>query len=218
MVPLESNGLRLDTRIAKYHGDQVEIEHDHMIGDQPGKVRLLAFRNKEVMGNYTDAFAYAAAHGGTPDVALVRKENIKTGYGINLEQSLRTDVGVFARAGWNDGKTETYSFAEIERSLSAGVAVKGDSWHREKDTVGFALIQNGLSKAHQDYLSAGGLGVFLGDGRLNYRPERILEAYYNWNLFKEVSLMADLQHLDNPGYNADRGPVWIGSLRLHAEF
>jgi len=218
MVPLESNGQRLDTRIAKYHSDQVELEHDHVIGGQPGKVRLLAFRSKEIMGSFSDALAYAALNGGTPDVALVRKERIKYGFGINLEQSLGSDIGVFARLSRNDGKTETYSFSEIERSATAGVSVKGSRWHRDNDTVGFAVIQNGLSKAHQEYLAAGGLGVFIGDGQLNYRPERIMEAYYSYSLSKAVSLTADVQRFYNPAYNADRGPVTVGSLRLHAEF
>jgi len=218
MVPLESNGQRLDTRITKFHADQIELEHDHTISGQPGKIRVLAFRNKEFMGSFSDALAYAAAHGGTPDVAQVRKASVKQGYGINLEQSLSSDLGFFTRASWNDGKTETFSFTEIERSVSTGLALKGSSWHRDNDTVGVAFIQNGLSKAHQDYLAAGGLGVFIGDGRLNYQPERILEAYYNFSLRKGMSLTADLQRICNPAYNADRGPVLVGSLRLHAEF
>ncbi|WP_250637115.1 carbohydrate porin [Collimonas arenae] len=170
------------------------------------------------MGSFSDALAYAAAQGGTPDVAQVRKASVKQGYGINLEQSLSSDLGFFTRASWNDGKTETFSFTEIERSVSTGLALKGSSWHRDNDTVGVSFIQNGLSKAHQDYLAAGGLGVFIGDGRLNYQPERILEAYYNFSLRKGISLTADLQRICNPAYNADRGPVLIGSLRLHAEF
>ncbi|AMP08461.1 carbohydrate-selective porin, OprB family protein [Collimonas arenae] len=218
MVPLESNGQRLDTRITKFHADQIELEHDHTISGQPGKIRVLAFRNKEFMGSFSDALAYAAAQGGTPDVAQVRKASVKQGYGINLEQSLSSDLGFFTRASWNDGKTETFSFTEIERSVSTGLALKGSSWHRDNDTVGVSFIQNGLSKAHQDYLAAGGLGVFIGDGRLNYQPERILEAYYNFSLRKGISLTADLQRICNPAYNADRGPVLIGSLRLHAEF
>jgi len=218
MVPLESNGQRLNTQLTKYHSDQIELEHDHVIGAQPGKVRLLVFRNKEVMGSFSDALAYAALNGGTPDVALVRKGQVKYGYGINLEQSLSDSLGVFAKASRNDGKTETYSFSEVERSVSVGMALKGASWHRENDTFGLALIQNGLSKARQEYLAAGGLGVFMGDGQLNYRPERILEAYYSFGVAKGVSLTADLQRFYNPAYNADRGPVTVASLRLHAEF
>jgi high affinity Mn2+ porin len=222
MVPLQSNGLTLDTRIGKYHGDQFEIEHSQTIGSQPGKIRFLVFRNKENMGSFADAIAYAQANGGTPDVADVRKDSVKIGYGLNLEQALRSDVGLFARASWNDGSTETYSFAEIENSMSTGIAVNGDSWDRSNDTFGLAVAQNGLNKQHREYLALGGLGTFIGDGQINYRPERIAEAYYNMSLYKKadkrVALMAGIQHINNPAYNADRGPVNVATMRLHTEF
>lgn len=218
MVPRQSNGLALDMKIGKHYGDQLELEHGHNLADQPGKVRLLAFRNRAVMGSYADSVAFAQTHGGTPDVGNVRKESIKYGLGLSLEQSLRSDVGIFARASWADGKTETYSFTEIENSLSAGVAVKGDSWSRPNDTLGLAGAQNGLNKDHQNYLSRGGLGAFIGDGTLNYRPERILEAHYNIKVLKTSSVMVGFQKIFNPAYNADRGPVSIGTLRLHTEF
>lgn len=216
MGPKQSNGQPLNMRLAKLYGDQIEIERDYTLGSQSGKVRLMAFRNKEVMGNFSDAIA--AADGGIPSVADVRKAQTKVGYGLSIEHALRADVGLFARASWNDGKTETYSFAEIERSISAGVSVKGDSWGRSKDTFGFAVAQNWLSKAHQDYLALGGLGAFIGDGQLNYKPEKIMETYYNINLHKDTWLMLGYQRIANPAYNADRGPVNVGTVRVHAEF
>ncbi|KAF3996341.1 carbohydrate porin [Glaciimonas immobilis] len=218
MGPDESNGLRLDTRLTQHYGDQVEVEHAHLIAGQVGKVKLLAFRNREVMGGFGDAIAYARLNGGTPDVANVRKESAKLGYGISLEQSLRSDVGLFARASWADGKTETYSFTEIENSISTGVVVKGERWGRAKDTFGLAVAQNGLNKTHRDYLALGGLGAFIGDGKINYRPERIIEAYYNMNVFQQTSVMVGFQHIVNPAYNADRGPVNVVTLRAHTEF
>jgi carbohydrate-selective porin OprB len=148
----------------------------------------------------------------------VRKESIKHGFGVGLEQNLTPDIGVFARAGWNDGATEAYAFAEIERTLSGGAVFKGTPWGRPDDVLGLALARNGLSAAHRDYLAAGGVGAFIGDGRLNYRPETALEAYYNIRLAKHVSATMDIQRIANPAYNADRGPVTVGSIRLHAEF
>lgn len=216
--PLESNGLPLDHNIMKHHGDQFEVEHSHTIDDQAGKVRILAFRNQAVMGSFADAIAYANVHGDVPEVTNVRKENSKIGYGISLEQNLRSDVGVFARANWADGKTETYSFTEIENSMSIGTLIKGERWGRAKDTFGLAVAQNGLNANHREYLKLGGLGAFIGDGQLNYRPERIAEAYYNIGLCKNAWLTFDLQHINNPAYNADRGPVDFGAVRLHTEF
>jgi high affinity Mn2+ porin len=216
--PLESNGLPLDHNILKHYGDQLEVEHSHSIDDQAGKVRLLAFHNQAVMGSFADAITYANIHGGVPDVANVRKENSKIGYGISLEQNLGSDVGVFARVNWADGKTETYSFTEIENSMSIGAIVKGARWGRGQDTVGLAVAQNGLNKTHREYLKAGGLGAFIGDGQLNYRPERIAEVYYNIGLCKNAWLAFGLQNINNPAYNADRGPVNFGTVRLHTEF
>lgn len=218
MVPFESNGQQLDTRIFKHYGDQVELEHAYIVSGQRGKLRLLGFRNKAFMGGFRDALVNAPNNNGMPDVALVRKERVKYGFGINIEQSVAADIGIFGRASWNDGASEAYSFTEIDNSVSTGVAVTGSRWGRDNDMLGLALVQNGLSKAHIDYLSAGGLGFFIGDGRLNYRPEQIMEAYYSFNLVKNTSLMFDLQHFRNPAYNADRGPLMVASVRLHTEF
>lgn len=218
MAPRASNGLPLDLNIGKHSGDQVEIERAHTLAGQSGKVRLMAFRNRERMGSYADAIAYAQANGGTPDVGNVRKESIKYGFGLSLDQSLRSDIGVFARANWADGRTETFSFTEIENSMSAGLSVKGERWGRPNDIFGLAVAQNGLNRDHRSYLSLGGVGAFIGDGRLNYRPERIMEAYYNIKVFKRSSVMVGYQRIVNPAYNADRGPVNVSTLRLHTEF
>lgn len=218
MQPAESNGLTLDTRILRHYGDQIEVEHAHNIGDLPGKLRLLAFRNQAVMGGFRDALGYAAGNGGVPDVSRVRTERSKVGAGVNIEQALSDDIGVFGRASWNDGKSETYAFTEIERSISAGAAIRGNSWQRAQDTIGVAIVRNGLSHAHRDYLSQGGHGAFIGDGRLNYRPEDIAEIYYSLGISQRFFLTLDLQHIRNPAYNKDRGPVSVGSLRLHAKY
>lgn len=217
--PKEPNQQQLDPDILKHYGDQVEVERAHVIGEQPGKLRLLAFRNQTRMSRFQDATNAAAQTGGTPDLNAVRiGDQVKYGFGINLEQAVSADVGIFARASWADGGTETYAFTEIDRSMSGGVLVKGSGWGRSQDTFGFAIARNGLSSPHQDYLSAGGLGFFVGDGRLNYRPELIVETFYNANLAKAVWISFNWQHIQNPAYNADRGPVNIGAVRLHTEF
>lgn len=217
--PKEPNQLALDPKILEHYGDQVEIEHAHEIFGQQGKLRLLAFRNHTKMSRYEDALELASQTSAVPDINLVRtSDQVKYGVGLNLEQAINEDVGVFMRAMWADGRTETYAFTEIDRSLSGGALIKGNTWRRPEDTIGIAFAVNALSKPHQDYLAAGGLGFFLGDGKLNYSTENIIEAFYNLKLTSHAWLSVDYQHIDNPGYNADRGPVNFGGLRLHTEF
>ena len=217
--PKEPNHQALDPRIFQHYGDQIEVEHAHTIGGQPGKLRVLSYRNRAKMSRFQDALDLAARTGGTPDINDVRTgEQFKQGFGLNLEQAVSGDVGLFARASWADGKTETYAFTEIDRSLSGGVLVKGASWGRGQDSFGVALTRNGLSKVRRDYLAAGGMGFFIGDGRLNYRPEAVFEAFYNLNLTKAAWITVDWQHIRNPAYNADRGPANVVSVRLHTEF
>ena len=216
--PAESNGLPLDKNIFKHYGDQIELEHAHTVGRQPGKLRFLAFRNRANMGNFRDALADAPDNGGIPDVSRVRREASKHGFGIGAEQNFTDDVALFGRASWNDGNAETYAFTEIERSASVGAVLKGTTWRRADDRVGVALVRNGLSRAHRDYLAAGGHGAFIGDGQINYRPESIAEAYYSVSIAKGAWLTLDYQRITNPAYNADRGPVNAGSIRVHAQY
>ena len=217
--PIDPNGQKLDNNPLKHYGDQIEIERGHDIAGQPGKVRLLAFSNRARMTRYADANALAQQTGTVPDINAARYgAQMKRGFGVNIEQAVNDDVGVFARASWADGKTETYAFTDIDRSVSGGVMVKGSAWNRAQDTVGLALAQNAISKAQRDYLAAGGIAFFIGDGRLRYRQEGIVEAFYNVNLTRATWITFDWQYIRNPAYNADRGPVHVGSVRLHTEF
>ncbi|PNS07903.1 Carbohydrate-selective porin, OprB family [Lysobacter silvestris] len=217
--PKWPNQLPLDAQLFRHFGDQVEIEHDHAISGQPGKVLLLGFRGRAVMARYSDALALADASGGAPSLDAVRtREHDKTGVGIDVQQAITGDAGAFVRAMHADGRTETYAFSEVDRSLSAGLSLKGARWGRPDDALGVALAVNALSPPHRDYLARGGLGFFLGDGALDYRNERIIETYYALQVAKSTHLSLDWQHIDNPGYNHARGPVHVLSARLHAEF
>jgi carbohydrate-selective porin OprB len=175
--------------------------------------RLLAFRNRVEAGSFRDALDGPAP----PDVAQVRRLQSKQGFGAGTQVELADGIGVYARGGWSDGRTEAFAFTEIDRSLAAGTLVKGARWRRENDTLGFAGYVNGLSSAHRDYLAAGGQGFFLGDGRLNYATERIFEAFYSFGFARGAFLTADWQHIANPGYNRDRGPADVYNVRLHFE-
>lgn len=219
MEPAEANGKYLDYNIARHHGDVIEFEHTHAIGELPGTIRVLAFRNYAFAGNYRDAInAIAALPGVAPDVTTVRKDSAKIGFGVSFEQNITKDIGVFARGSYADAKVEEFAFAEIDNTVSAGVVSKGSKWGRPDDVVGLAYVKNGLNRDHREYLALGGIGGFIGDGQLTYRPERIVELYYNVKLFKGANFTVDYQHISNPAYNEDRhGPVTVIGARLHFE-
>lgn len=222
--PRESNGLALDNRIGVHYGDQVELDADLPVSLPAGPLhgRLLAFRNRMNAGNFNDALAL----GGVPSLALVRRDQTKTGWGLTLEAPTGENSGVFVRASRNSGQLETYAFTEIDQQLSLGGQFSGAAWGRRADTVGVAVALNGLSAPHRNYLAAGGLGFFLGDGALNYGRERVFETYYRYALPEFTSRIGKLasaasvgfQQIANPGYNRDRGPVRVLSVRLHTEF
>lgn len=216
--PRQSNGPTLDYRLWRHFGENLEVEHRHTLWGRGGSVRVTPFLNYAKMGGFRDALACGATTASQPDLANVRRDQAKLGFGVGFDQDLTTDLGLFGRYSWNDGRTETFAFTEIDRSLTAGLAMRGRLWFRPRDTIGAAFAQNGLSDAHRDYLAAGGLGNFLGDGRLNYQPERILEAYYSFAAFSGLWLTLDGQYAMNPGYNADRGPVKFVAVRLHFEY
>lgn len=219
--PRVPNGLQLDMDLRRHYGDQVELERGWRWGERQGRIRLLAFSNRVRMGGYADALAAAPA-GTAPTLDAVRRERSKRGWGVNLEQELTPTLGAFARWARSDGASEPYAFAEIDRSASVGAVLRGDAWRRAQDTVGLAFARNGLSGVHRAFLAAGGTGFFVGDGRLNYKPEQVVEGYYSAALpagpLKNAALSLGVQYIRNPAYNADRGPVRVYSLRLHADY
>ncbi len=217
-LPITANGPELNTNPAQEYSINAEATRTHTWRKREGHIRLLAYYNSGHMGNYKKATENVPA-GWQPDATLNRKYGrSKTGIGLNIDQEITDALGVFARAGWNDGQNETWCFTEVDRTISVVAILKGTAWKRKEDNAGFAVVANGISKAHRDYLNAGGLGFQLGDGRLSYAPETVAEFYYS---FKPVSsgiwLTLDYQFGLNPGYNADRGPVNVVSFRAHVE-
>jgi high affinity Mn2+ porin len=196
-----------------------ELEERHTLFDHPGKVKLLFFNNRGRMANYNDAVRLAQQTGTTPDVSLVRHYSSRPGAGINAEQEFTDDLGGFLRASLNDGHKETYEFTEINRSLVLGLALAGKRWNRPDDTLGLAGVINDISKDARNYLAAGGLGILIGDGALPKAGfEKILELYYKAAIVDGFNASVDFQHIENPAYNAVRGPVEVIGFRLHAEF
>jgi high affinity Mn2+ porin len=196
----------------------VEAEARQQWLGRPGKIKLLAYDDHGAMGSYKDAVLLGQQTGATPDTSQVRHVSSRPGVVLNVEQELLSDLGAFARYSVDRGNKETYEFADINQSLAGGLSLKGDHWGRSDDTVGIAGVANRISGAAQEYFSAGGLGVLIGDGQLNYAPEKILEMYYSIAATKYAAVTLDYQHVDNPAYNQDRGPVSIYAVRLHASF
>lgn len=222
-MPRVANGIDLDGDLAHAHGDQLELEfHPAVIkGKEKATFRVLGYENHARMGDYREAIAIGQQLGQAPNiVADDRAKRVKYGFSTSIEQPLSDngDTGLFLRSAWNDGRTESFAYTEAEESVSAGLQVSGNRWKRPKDIWAIAYAQNGLSSAHRDYLAVGGFGFIVGDGRLNYGPEQLVETYYNHVISKGTTLGFDIQCMKNPGYNRDRGPVVVPSVRLHFEF
>jgi len=220
LMPTVANGITLDWNIARARGENFEVEyHPALIPKRASVVRALSFVNHAKMGNYREAIdGYLSGKDSVPDVTLYRKQGaVKYGFGLNTEQELTPLWRVFGRLGWNEGATESFAYTEIDRTAEAGSDFRGSPWHRPEDKVGAAFIVNGLSGDHRRYLELGGLGFILGDGGLNYATENIFETYYTVHLWRGFSAAVDYQHVSNPGYNQDRGPVPVYSIRIHIE-
>ena len=214
--PREPNQQQLDGAWFRHYGDQVEVERSWNGAAGAGTARLLLFRNRVVLARYGDALRDP---GQPPSLDAVRDhEHAKYGAGLNVEQAVGEHAGAFLRAMWADGRTETYAYTEADRSLSGGVLLKGAAWGRQPDSAGVALARNLLSREHREYLARGGLGFFLGDGRLAYRPEDILEAFYAWTPQRGLTFTVNFQRIAAPAYNGDRGPVRFFGARAHIEF
>jgi high affinity Mn2+ porin len=210
-----SNSNNFDPRVFERGSYVFELETRYSLFSLPGKLRTIGWFNSAYSGSYRETLNNPAFD---LDIAQTRKGRIKYGYVFSLEQALSDDIGLFGRWSWNDGRTEIMAFTDIDASLAGGLSIKGARWGRPDDVIGIGGAINALSKDHRDFIAAGGLGVLIGDGALNYRRERIVEAYYAYALNKQITLTADYQFITNPAYNADRGPVSVFSGRLHGEF
>jgi high affinity Mn2+ porin len=239
LMPKVANGETLDWDIASDRGEQLELEIKYSVrSDWSGTTRLLGYLNHAAMGSYADAIAMSEASAQIPDITASRqKGRTKYGFGINEFQELGPHFRVFGRLGWADGNNESFAYTEVDNTFQIGGDVRGIRWRRSDDRIGLAFVSNGLSDLHADYLRRGGVGFLLGDGPgcnyattpptcpastganyLNYGRETIVEQYYNLHVWRGAFVAEDLQFIANPGYNRDRGPVWVFSLRGHLEF
>jgi high affinity Mn2+ porin len=211
------NSTELDQSFAQFQWVG-EIERRYELWGHPGKVAITGFLSRGRMGGFQDAIDLAQATGTSADIAAVRKYRSRGGVSMNVEQEITPDLGAFMRAGWANGNIEPYEYTDVDRTIAAGLALKGTQWHRPSDTFGLAGIVNGISKVHKEFLNDGGLGILVGDGMLPHPgPEQIVEMYYQLPVLAST-VTFDYQFIVNPAYNRDRGPVSVLGARWHMEF
>ncbi len=220
LMPTVANGIDLDFHLPRARSENVEFElRKSLLRDRHGALRLLSYVNHADMGVYREAnAAFLAGIDPVPDITKHEQQgNVKYGFGVNAEQELTGLIRVFARFGWNEGQHESFAYTEVDQTFAFGADLRGDRWRRKLDKIGVAFVTNGISRDHQLYLKLGGHGFLLGDGNLNYGRETIVEGYYNFHVWRGIFSGFDLQHINNPGYNRDRGPVLVPSVRLHID-
>jgi len=221
LMPKVANGIHLDADVSRARAENIEVElRGSLLPHREGILRLLSYVNHANMGSYREAINnYFAGLTPIPEItAHPLRTTIKYGFGANFEQPFNEWFGIFGRWGWNEGRHESYAYTEVDSTVELGAGASGQRWRRKFDRAGIAFVSNGISRDHQQYLGLGGYGFLLGDGRLNYGRETIEEAYYTLHFWRGFYPSAGVQHINNPGYNRDRGPVIVPSLRLHLEF
>jgi high affinity Mn2+ porin len=221
LMPKVANGIHLDADLSRAHAENVELElHGKVMPKQEGILRLLTYVNHANMGDYQTAIDnFLAGRTPTPEItAHPLQTTTKYGFGVNFEQPLNNWIGVFGRWGWDEGEHESYAYTEVDSTAEIGLGASGKRWGRKFDRAGIAFVSNGISRDHQEYLALGGYGFLLGDGRLNYGRENIVETYYTLHAWRGFYPSFGFQYVDHPGYNRDRGPVLAPTLRLHMEF
>lgn len=216
LMPKVANGIHLDADLSRAHAENVEVEWKR----RAGAVRALAYVNHASMGSYREAVNnYLAGVTKKPEItAHPLRTTVKYGFGLNFEQGLNNWISVFGRWGWNEGRHEAFAYTEVDEKEEVGLGGSGARWGRKYDRLGMVFVTNGISRDHQEYLKLGGLGFLLGDGTLRYGREDIFETFYTVHLWRGIFPAAGLQYILHPGYNRDRGPVVVPSLRLHMEF
>ena len=221
LMPQVANGIDLEWNLRRARAENYELElHPKLMADRGTSVRLLSYVNHANMGVYRDAVKdFLAGKTPTPDITHhPLQTTVKYGFGVNLEQEINRSFRAFSRFGWNEGQHESYAYTEVDQTVHVGADHTGERWKRKFDKVGLVFISNAIKADHQHYLALGGKGFLLGDGALTYGRETIVETYYNLHVWRGLFTAFDLQHINNPGYNRDRGPVLVTSARVHLEF
>ncbi|HEV2134454.1 MAG TPA: carbohydrate porin [Terracidiphilus sp.] len=225
-MPVVANGIALDWALSRANGQNWEFELRKGLlsrllnPKRNGAVRVLTYVNHAHMGNYRESVEEYLA-GRTPTPNIIATEHfgaVKYGFGFNTEQDVTSSMRLFARLGWNDDRTESFAYTEVAQTISFGGDCVGKAWLRPNDKIGVAFVSNAIKRDHQNYLRYGGLGFLLGDGGLTYGRENITEWYYNAHLWRGLFGAIGGTYIVNPGYNRARGPVYVGTMRVHIDF
>jgi hypothetical protein len=210
LMPKVANGIHLEANLARARSENIELElRRSALPRLKGALRLLAYVNHANMGSYREAVDdFVAGKTPVPDItAHTLRTTIKYGFGANIEQGLNDWLTAYGRWGWNEGRHESYAYTEVDQTFALGLGIGAKKWNRKLDRAGITVVSNGISRDHQKYLALGGNGFLLGDS-----------AYYTVHVWRGLYGSVDLQHINNPGYNRDRGPVTVPAVRLHVEF
>ena len=221
-MPTVANGIDMDWAFSRAHGQNGEFELRHsFVPKRKGAHAHSLLRQPRPHGHLSRGGRRLPRPEPTRHRNIMLHEHfsaLKYGFGYNTEQEITENLRVFGRFGWNEGQHESFAYTEVDQTVEAGADYAGTRWHRPVDKIGLAVVSNAIKRDHQNYLRLGGLGFLLGDGNLNYGRENIVESYYNWHAWRGLFYALDVQHIDNPGYNRDRGPAWVGSVRAHVDF
>ncbi len=194
-----------------------ELEYNYTALGQPGKVKATGWLVHGYFADINTALSNAAASGTTPIFDNSRQTSTKPGFLVTAEQHITKDIGIFALYGQESGRYEPYDGDDSDEYIAAGIQIAGTKWGRPNDVFSVAGAIDNISSEYIKFLAAGGTGLEIANGSLPvFGREQVLETYYKFQVTDTVSLTFDYQHLTNPGYNAERGPVnaFLGRARF----
>jgi high affinity Mn2+ porin len=215
-VPVRDNVNATDGHYLKAWEQVLELEERYTLFGHPGTLRLLGYLERANLGSYR-----ATLDNPSLDVNLyaTQRYRLSEGFAVNLEQEITPDLGAFLRFGVRNPNYAAWQFTDASRSLALGLSLKGTSWKRPNDTIGLANMLAGIGHAEQAYLNAGGLdGILVGDGKLSYGLENVIEFFYNFELHKGLNVTFDYQLAVNPAFNEARGPINIFGARIDLRY
>jgi len=199
--PRRANSLFLDPSVTRAFQGLAEIDRFYTLGGRPGAVRLIGGFSSGRFSTWREITENGPESYGQNPLGYRKKFN----WAFNWEQELTDDLGAFARASWNDARSQSFIYSQADRAISGGLSLRGQRWNRPVDTVGAAVHVGWLGQGQRDYLKAGGIGFIIGDGALRYQAEVVPEVYYDVRLAPGTNAALDYQVVVNPAYNAARG-------------